>query len=99
MEGNSARLAPDRHMPEPRIGLAWKPQPASSLVIRAGYGIYYNTSVYQSIALCMIQQAPLSKSFSVAGTAANPLTLANGFDVSGPAAGNTFAVDPRFRVG
>ncbi len=54
--------------------------PASSLVIRGGYGVYYDTSVYQTLATQMAQQFPLSKSLSVQNTAANPLTLANGFN-------------------
>ena len=52
------------------------------MVIRAGYGVYYDTSVYQTIAMQMAQQPPLSKSFSVQNSAADPLTLANGFNAS-----------------
>ena len=52
---------------EPRIGFAWHPFLASSLVVRGGYGIYYDTSVYQSIATQMAQQAPLSRSLSMQG--------------------------------
>jgi hypothetical protein len=70
----------------------------SSLVIRAGYGIYRNTSVYQPIALLLAQQPPLSTTVSVETSAAHPLTLANGFEASGGTA-NTFAIDPDFRVG
>jgi len=61
-------LQPDKHDVEPRLGLAWRPFPASSTVIRAGYGVYYNTSVYQQIATQMAQQAPLSRSLSVANS-------------------------------
>ena len=43
-------------MIEPRIGISWRPIPASTLVIRAGYGIYPDTSVYQGIVLQMAQQ-------------------------------------------
>jgi hypothetical protein len=84
---------------QPRIGIAWRPVPGSSLVIRGGYGIYRNSAVYQTLTLLLAQQPPLSTKVSVESSAANPLTLANGF-VS-PAAGtlNTFAVDPDFRVG
>ncbi len=35
------------------------------MVVSAGYGIKYDTSVYQGIALKMAQQAPLSKSHTV----------------------------------
>src|SRR5579862_1177169 len=92
-------IQPDKHAFQPRIGFSWRPFPASSMVVRGGYGVYYNTSVYQPIAMQMAQQSPLSKSLSVQNSAANPLTLANGFTESGSAASNTFAVDPNFRVG
>ena len=69
-------------------------------MIRAGYGIYRNTNVYQPIALLLAQQPPLSKTLqrrnqrrqsADAGQrvhrACRRRTL------------NTFAVDPDFRVG
>jgi hypothetical protein len=92
-------IQPDKHGFQPRIGLAWRPIPASSLVVRAGYGVNYNTSVYQSITQQMAQQSPLSTSLSVQNTLANPLTLANGFSVPVGTVPNTFAIDPNFRVG
>jgi len=92
-------VRPDKHAFEPRAGIAWRPISGSSLVVRAGYGVEYNTSVYQSIAPQMAQQAPLSKSLSVQNTAANPLTLANGFSASPVTTPNTFAIDPNFRIG
>jgi hypothetical protein len=96
---SNSLLRPDRRGIQPRLALAWRPVPASSLVVRAGYGIYRNTNVYQSIALMMAQQPPLSKTLSVESTAANPLTLANGFNAHASGVGNTFAVDPNFRAG
>ena len=84
---------------QPRVGVALRPVPGSSLVIRAGYGIYRNTSVYQSIEMLLAQQPPLSKTLSVESTVSNPLTLANGFVAPPNAMSNTFAVDPDFRVG
>lgn len=92
-------IHPDKGGFEPRIGLAWRPISGSSMLVRAGYGLYYNTSVYQNIAIQMAQQAPLSKSLSVQNSAADPLTLANGFNVSPLSTPDTFAVDPNFRVG
>jgi hypothetical protein len=74
--------------------------PGSSLVVRAGYGIYRNTAVYQPITTFLAQQPPLSKTFTISNSAANPLTLANGFTpAAGSTPGNTFAVDPELRVG
>ncbi len=92
-------LRPDRRMIEPRIGISWRPIPASTIVIRAGYGITSDTSVYQNIVLDMVQQAPLSKSLSVQNSAACPLTLANGFTPCSAVTSDTFGIDPTFRIG
>ncbi len=95
----SSLVRPYKGSIEPRFGAAWRPVAGSSLVVRAGYGVYYDTSVYQALALRMAQQPPLSKTFSVQNSAATPLTLVNGFGGSSAGAGNTFAVDPGFRPG
>ena len=92
-------IRPDKHAFEPRVGVAWRPVSGSSLVVRAGYGIYYDTSVYQTLAQQMAQQAPLSKSLSVLNSSACPLTLANGFNTCPSITPDTYAVDPKFRVG
>ena len=92
-------IRPDRRGLEPRVGLAWRPIPASTLVARASYGIYDDTSVYQTLVLDMAQQAPFSKSLSVANGAACPLTLANGFLDCAGVTPDTFAIDPNYRVG
>jgi trimeric autotransporter adhesin len=92
-------IHPDKRAFQPRVAFSWRPMSASSTVVRGGYGVYYNTSVYQPIAIQMAQQSPLSKSLSVQNTPANPLTLADGFNASPVSTPNTFAVDPNFRVG
>jgi carboxypeptidase family protein len=92
-------VRPSKRGFEPRVGIAWRPVSGSSMVVRAGYGIYQNTSVYQTTAEQMAQQSPLSKNLRVPNSAANPLTLANAFLASASATPNTFAIDPNFRVG
>ncbi len=92
-------IEPDRTMFEPRIGITWRPIPASTVVIRAGYGIYPDTSVYQSIVLQLAQQAPLSTSLTVENSAACPLTLASGFNPCSAVTSDVFGIDPKFRVG
>lgn len=89
----------DTKVVEPRIGISWRPIPASTVVVRAGYGIYPDTSVYLRIAEQMAQQAPLSKSLSVENSAACPLTLANGFTPCAAISSDTFAINPNFRIG
>jgi hypothetical protein len=95
----SSLVQPDQHALQPRVGLSWRPFFGTSTLVRAGYGLYYNTSFYQGIATQMAQQSPLSKSLSVQNSASNPLTLANGFNASPSTTTNTFAIDPNFRAG
>ncbi len=95
----SSLVQPDKSGFEPRLGIAWRPMAGSSTVVRAGYGIYYDTSVYQTIASQMAQQPPLSTTLSVQNSAADPLTLAHGFTASPSITRNTFAIDPNFRAG
>jgi len=92
-------IRPDKRGFEPRVGISWRPIPASTVVVRAGYGIYDDTSVYQTSVLQLTQQAPLSTSLSVENSAACPLTLAAGFEPCSLITPNTFAIDPNFRVG
>jgi hypothetical protein len=92
-------MNPDRRLITPRIGISWRPIPASTVVIRAGYGIYPDTSVYQNIVLEMAQQAPISKSLNVQNSAACPLTLANGFAPCSSITSDTFGIDPNFKIG
>jgi len=92
-------LKPDRGGIQPRVSMAWRPIPGSSLVVRASYGMYRNQSVYQSIATLLAQQPPLSNTATAQTSAALPLTLATGFLRLSANPLNTFAVDPEFRVG
>ena len=86
----------DRSGLQPRVGVAWRPT-LGSLVIRAGYGIYRNTNLYQSIATLLAAQPPFATTFNIASNPSQPLTLANGFIPVGGTF-NTFAIDPEFRV-
>ncbi len=94
-----ALFQPDRNNIAPRIGLAWKPFPASTIVVRGGYGVYYDKPLYRSIATQMAQQAPLSNNLRVETSVAHRLTLADGLRISPNGSATTFGVDPRFRSG
>ncbi len=93
-------VRPDRNNFAPRIGMAWRPQSNRSLVIRAGYGMYYNTSVYNIVASNMAQQAPFAQVLSASNSTATPLTIERGFLLASSAtASSTYAVDPNYRIG
>lgn len=97
----SSLMRPDRRDIEPRVAISWRPIPGSSLVVRAGYGVYADTSVYQATALQLAQQSPLSDTLSSQSRTGCSLTLANGL-IRQPCTAttpNTFAVDPNFSVG
>jgi hypothetical protein len=65
--------------------------------VRAGYGIYDDTSVYLGAAESMAEQTPFSTSLSQTNTC--KLTLENGFQACAGVAADTFAIDPNLRVG
>jgi len=90
---------PDKKGIGPRIGISWRPIPASTMVVRAGYGIYFDTSVYLTATEAMATQAPFSNSVSQENSSTCQLTLANGFSPCSTAATETFGVDPNLRVG
>jgi trimeric autotransporter adhesin len=95
----SSLMRTDRSGIEPRIGVSMRPIPGSSMVISGGYGITYDTSVYQGIAIQLAQQAPLAKSLTVQNSADCRLSLANGFILCPGSTAQTFGVDPNYRVG
>jgi hypothetical protein len=92
-------VEPDYLGIQPRVAMAWRPVAGSSLVVRAGYGIYRNTNVFQQIGIQMAQQPPLSMTYAIQSTPQFPLTLANGFFPIPGLTTNTFAIDPNFQVG
>jgi hypothetical protein len=91
-------LRPDRNNFAPRLGIAWKP--LANTVVRAGYGINYNTSAYSDIAQQLAFQPPFSVSETNIASPALPLTLQNGFPAPPPLTiTNAYAVDANYRLG
>ena len=90
-------MRPDRNNFAPRIGFAWKP--FRKTVVRAGYGINYNTGAYQSIAQQLAFQPPFSTTATNIQSFPEQLTLQNGFPARRPDITNNFAVDPNYRLG
>jgi len=91
-------LRPDRNNFAPRLGLAWKP--FSKTIVRAGYGINYNTGAYQGIAQQLAFQPPFSTTATNIQAVAGSLTLASGFPASTTQGiTNNYAVNPDYRLG
>ncbi|MGH9451828.1 MAG: carboxypeptidase regulatory-like domain-containing protein, partial [Terriglobia bacterium] len=81
----------------PRIGIAYRPWISHSFVVRAGYGIFYDESVYQGLVNNLVNQAPFATTSTLVTSPTQVLTLQNGFPAIGAGiAHNTFAVDPAF---
>src|SRR5262249_30616199 len=70
---------PDKNNLSPRIGLAWRPFPKHSTMIRAGYGLFFNGSVYNLFPSRLAAQPPFASTVSLTTNSTNPLTIQNGF--------------------
>jgi hypothetical protein len=100
---------PDRLMYAPRIGIAWAPKTkfTKQTVIRAGYGINYNTGQYSRFAGKLAFQQPFAVTqTNTLNTAASPttctfanMTLANGYNCSTQTTQSNYAVNPYYRLG
>jgi trimeric autotransporter adhesin len=97
----SSLVHADYSRPEPRIGIAWRPISGSSLLVRSGYDVTNDTSVYQSAAYAMATQFPLSKSLSIANSPLCAFNIASPFSapLCSTTSPDTFAFDPNYRVG
>jgi trimeric autotransporter adhesin len=80
----------------PRFGLAYRPWITHSLVVRAGYGIFYDESIYSQIVNNMIDQPPFAFTSTLVTSPSQILTLQDGFPVKKSTTTNTYAVDPNF---
>jgi hypothetical protein len=89
---------PDRNNFSPRIGFAWRPFTRRSTRVNAGYGLYFNSAAYATIANNMAAQPPFAQNFSVATTPENPLTIQH-FSAGANTITNTRAIDPFYRIG
>ena len=89
---------PDRNNFAPRLGIAWKAK--AKTVIRAGYGVNYNTGAYRGIVQQLAFQPPFSFTQTNVQAATGDLTLQSGFPAT--AAGtvtNNYGVDRNYRLG
>jgi len=81
----------------PRVGIAYRPWISHSLVVRAGYGMFYDESVYQNLVNGLVNQAPFATTSTLTTSPTQILTIENGFPAVSPGTvTNTYAVDPHF---
>jgi len=106
-------VQPDRSLLSPRLGIAWRPKWTKNTVIRAGYGINFNTGQYSSFANSLAYQQPFAVTqnnvaatqgcgtlTTTGTTVANNFTLTNAFNcTSSTVLQNTFAINRAYRLG
>jgi hypothetical protein len=89
---------PDRNNFAPRVGIAWKA--FKNTVVRAGYGINYNTTAYANIAQDMAFQPPFSITQTNLESETTHLTLQNGFPTPPPnTVTNNYAINVNYPLG
>jgi len=91
---------------EPRLGIAWRPPIGNSqghtTVVRAGYGVFTNSSVYTQLGQEMLNQPPFAVAQTLSSSAAVPLSLQNGFPQASTVTNtitNTMAINPDYKPG
>lgn len=93
-------IKPDYKLFSPRIGIAWKPWKSKQIVVRSGYGIYFNGSIYGTLAQRLVGQPPFATTTQLFQSAATPLTLENGFPLeTSDQIANTYVVDKNYHPG
>ncbi len=88
---------PDRNNLAPRIGIAWKPR--NKTIVRAGYGVTYNTGAYASFVQQLAYQPPFSVTQTNVNSPATPLSLQAGFPQQDSTVTNNFGIDRDYRLG
>lgn len=100
---------PDKSLYSPRISLAWSPKYkfTKNTVVRASYGINYNTGQYATFASQLAKQQPFyltqknvqSSGGTDTGCNFTNMTLANGFNCDSQVTQSSYAVNPNYRLG
>lgn len=89
------------YMLSPRLGVAWKPWPKRTWVIRTGYGLFFSGSIYSTFVSKLSAQPPIANTANVVSTTSSPLNIqtalasASSTEPSGYIS-NTYAVDPNY---
>ena len=88
----------DAHNFSPRVGIAYRPWVQHHLVIRTGYGVFYDGSIYSRMVANMLDQPPFATASTLTANPEQVLTLEDGFPAqSANTIHNTYAADSNFR--
>jgi len=113
--GSQTLVRPDKSMYSPRLAVAWQPhfKFTKQTVVRAGYGINYNTGQYSRFASSMSFQQPFAiTQTNTLSTPSSPTTCttanmslnvrfqnSTGFNCSTQTTQSNFGVNPNYRLG
>jgi outer membrane receptor protein involved in Fe transport len=90
-------IKPDRNNLSPRLAMSWRPWSKSRTVIRAGYSLFYDGSVYSRIPNRLGWQPPYTDTAQFNTTLSDRLSITNAFaGRPGVTVRNTFAVNPSY---
>jgi hypothetical protein len=96
----AALIDGDRKNLSPRGAIAWRPTPKRHIILRAGYSIFYNGSIYGELPGHLASQPPFAHSNSIIASLDYALRLATGFtNASTKLIDNSFAVDRSYKDG
>ena len=88
----------DWHNFSPRLGIAYRPWIQHHLVMRGGYGVFYDGSIYSRMVTNMVDQPPFAQASTLTTNLTQVLTLKDGFPTqSANTIHNTYAADSNFR--
>ena len=92
-------IRPDNNNVSPRLGFSWKPWKKGKTIVRGGYSLFFDGSVYSRIPTRLAQQPPFATSSTFNTSVGAPLTILNPFQ--GPKDTtilNSYAVSPDYAV-
>lgn len=96
----NALVEPDRNNLSPRIGLAWRPFDGSKFHVRAGYGVFFDGSIYQRFPAQLGGQPPFARTNVVNTSTGQPLMVETAFtQTTAKQITNTFGVARSYQAG
>ena len=93
-------INPEKNNFSPRTAVAWRPWVKKQTLIRAGYSIFYNGSLYSQFTGRLASQPPFAQSATLTTSLQQLLTIENGFaQRASQSITNTYAIDRNYRLG